>query len=131
MIMGGKAHTLAEIQQTHTVGLEQAQPCGIRRKRVQRIGQPRRQARPDPDHQIGPLQHRRLGGAQRVAMRRGTGRHDQIRCANPRHHLGDQGMDRCNINRHARHIGQRRRAKQQGQSGETGQLLGVHRNPHM
>ena len=51
----------------------------VRGERVDRLGEPRRQGRADPDDEIGRLQRARLGGAQRVVVRRGAGRDDQAR----------------------------------------------------
>ena len=44
-----------------------------------RVGEPGRERRADPDHEVGLLQQPRLGRPQRVAVRRGAGRQDQRR----------------------------------------------------
>jgi biopolymer transport protein ExbB/TolQ len=63
VIMRLEAGALTEIQTADALGLQQPQSRGIARERLERIGQPRRQFGPDPNHQIGRLQRSRLGGA--------------------------------------------------------------------
>lgn len=131
VIMRLKACALAEIKPADALGLQQPQPRGIARQRLKRIGQPWRQFRADPNHQIGPLQHRRLRGAQGVSMRRRRGRQHQIGHADPGHHLSHQRMHRRDINRHTRHIGQRRGGQNKRQSGQRDRKRRAHENPRM
>ncbi|MEY3533749.1 MAG: hypothetical protein RI979_1773, partial [Pseudomonadota bacterium] len=80
----------------------------------QRPVQPRRHLWPDPDHQPGLLQTRRLRGAQLKRMGVGPLFQQEIRLAQIAHHLRHQGMHRGNVGHHPRHLGHRRR-------GNTGQ----------
>ena len=108
MIMRLEAGPVTKTEPTDALDLQQTQPCRIGCQRAQRVGQPGRQFRPDPNHQIGPLQCRRLGGAQRMGMGRRGWRQHKIRHPHPRHHLGHQGMNRRDVDRNTRHIGQGR-----------------------
>jgi hypothetical protein len=64
----------------------------IRRERVDRALQPRRQRLADPDHDIRRLQRRRLGRAHRIAMRGRPRRENHLRLANALHDCGDKRM---------------------------------------
>ena len=86
-----------------------------------RVGEPRRERRADPDHEVGLLQQARLGRPQRVTVRRGAGRQDQPGLADAGHHPRRDRLHRRDVGGDPRGGDGRGRQRRQRQ-GERGEV---------
>src|SRR5690625_2728347 len=94
-------------QKCGAMDIEQHQRARAACQIVDRLLQPWRQGWTHPDHKIGRIQRRRLGGTHIVPMWRGGGRHDQRWRADFAENLRNQRMHWRNIGGHFRGSSQR------------------------
>ena len=95
---------LTELQKRHALGLDKRNLDRIRRQRLEGLVKPRRQHRPDPEHDIRRLQGPRLARTHGIAMRRHPLRHQQRRRPHPVHDLRHKGLHRGNIRHNRRSL---------------------------
>jgi len=121
---------LTELQQGHPIGIQKRGHDSLRGQRFNGVFHPRGQVRPNPEHQIGILQRRRLRGAQIVLMRRCALLDHQIRGADTVHDAGNQGVNRRDINSHVRSVGKGRTTHQNRDGGQRNEFRG-HLRPYV
>jgi hypothetical protein len=97
IFMLAKDSVFAEIKKFNTVDCQKFQLDRIASQSVHWAFEPRRQVFANPKHNVSLFQRPRFGRAHGVAVRRGTNRHDQVRCANAFHNHGDKGMNWGNV----------------------------------
>ncbi len=129
MTMSLEQRVFADVEQHGRVRLQKRQHRRIAGERLHRACHRGRQIGAHPDDDIRRLERRGLGRAQAVAMGRGAGPHDQIRRADAVHDARHQRMDRRDIDRDTRHVGQRGTARQDGGCGEAEELSGHRDHP--
>ena len=122
VVMGFKQGALAELQLNRAIGFKQRRQPGIRRQCFDRIRQPWRQVRTNPEYQIGTLQRGGLRRAQAVFVRARTRLHNQIRRPNALHDPRNQRVHRRNINSDPRHVCQSGSTHQCGRERERKKL---------
>ncbi len=118
-----KSPALAQHQDRYTHRLRQNQLRRFRRKRRDRIPKPDGQFWANPNHHVCASQAPRLGRAQRVIVRRGTGRQKNGGSIEPLHHPRDKRLDRSNIGHNSWRLGGAR-------SGSKGKCTGKEESDH-
>ena len=92
----------ADRQRGDAGGVFERYERGGRGECCDRAGKPGGEGGADPDDEVGVLEQRRLGRAQRVVVLGGAGRHDQLRRGDAGHDAGGDRMDRRDVGGDAR-----------------------------
>lgn len=130
VVVGFEHCPFAEGKLARTARSEEYGDGRILCQRLDRIFEPGRKIRPDPEHQIRILKRLCLGRAQVVLVGRCTGRDDQRGVSDLTHHLGHQRMHGRDVRGNARSV-RKGRAGQQSCAERQGQEVSGHLANHV